>query len=240
MASEGTTCVPNLTAVRYPSVPNWGASAAGLDTSSTPEVESSGTFGGTEAATGPLPSVQDGATTETGSSATLEGPESATKALPSLSQDDSLSSLSTITASQSEGPSVEDEVESDDSGDGKENPLVKSHKATLTPFPADDTESLDSSHVGEPAFPPSGLLLWHYVQCVLRVFATEEFRSLPDVDFTEVPTRYHADDDDDDEEEENPLATYPSERFELFVASQQLKSEVLHWQAGTTDGQTPS
>ncbi|KIY63370.1 hypothetical protein CYLTODRAFT_360096 [Cylindrobasidium torrendii FP15055 ss-10] len=45
----------------------------------------------------------------------------------------------------------------------------------------------DAPWPGHPDNPPPGLFRWHYLQCVLRHYATQEYRLLPNISYHEVP-----------------------------------------------------
>ncbi|KAJ7485174.1 hypothetical protein B0H11DRAFT_2279429 [Mycena galericulata] len=45
--------------------------------------------------------------------------------------------------------------------------------------------------------PPPGLLRWHYLQCVLKRFAHNDYKNLANINFFELPLRMEGDSDDD-------------------------------------------
>jgi hypothetical protein len=55
--------------------------------------------------------------------------------------------------------------------------------------------------------PPPGLFRWHYLQCVLKRFAHEDYKNLENIDFSELPLRMEGDSDDDGTDSE---AEWPS------------------------------
>ena len=45
--------------------------------------------------------------------------------------------------------------------------------------------------------PPAGLFRWHYLQCVLKRFAHDDYKNLENIYFSELPLRMEGDSDDD-------------------------------------------
>ncbi|KAF8998746.1 hypothetical protein BDZ89DRAFT_1251621 [Hymenopellis radicata] len=60
--------------------------------------------------------------------------------------------------------------------------------------------------------PPAGLFRWHYLQCVLKKFANDDYRNLPNIHFSELPLRMEGDSDDDGTDSE---LEWPSKGFDL-------------------------
>ncbi len=60
--------------------------------------------------------------------------------------------------------------------------------------------------------PPPGLFRWHYLQCVLKRFAHDEYKDLPNINFPELPIRMEGDSDDDGTDSE---ADWPSKALDL-------------------------
>ncbi|KAJ7269355.1 hypothetical protein B0H12DRAFT_1044994, partial [Mycena haematopus] len=60
--------------------------------------------------------------------------------------------------------------------------------------------------------PLPGLFRWHYLQCVLKRFAHDDYRNLANIDFSELPLRMEGDSDDDGTDSE---AEWPSIGFDL-------------------------
>ena len=60
--------------------------------------------------------------------------------------------------------------------------------------------------------PPSGLLHWHYLQCVLKRFAHDDYKNLQNITFYELPLRMEGDSDDDGTDSE---AGWPSMGLDL-------------------------
>ncbi|KAJ7936647.1 hypothetical protein B0H13DRAFT_2303706 [Mycena leptocephala] len=56
--------------------------------------------------------------------------------------------------------------------------------------------------------PPPGLIRWHYLQCVLKKFGHADYKTLPNIKYSELPLRMEGDSDDDgtDSEAEWPSA----------------------------------
>jgi hypothetical protein len=85
--------------------------------------------------------------------------------------------------------------------------------------------------------PPTGVFDWHYLQCVLLRFGTDQYRQLPGIAFFIYPFKT-ADDESDDEFEVdvNGEPPYPSYRFDRIMALQREKlreqeqfKEVSQW-----------
>ncbi|KAF9048270.1 hypothetical protein BDZ89DRAFT_1057849 [Hymenopellis radicata] len=66
---------------------------------------------------------------------------------------------------------------------------------------------LESNHV-----PPAGLFRWHYLQCVLKKFAHDDYKNLPNIYYSELPLRMEGDSDDDGTDSE---ADWPSKALDL-------------------------
>ena len=60
--------------------------------------------------------------------------------------------------------------------------------------------------------PPPGLFRWHYLQCVLKRYAHEDYKNLEDIYFSELPLRMEGDSDDDGTDSE---LEWPSMAFDL-------------------------
>ena len=69
------------------------------------------------------------------------------------------------------------------------------------------------------ANPPPGVFAWHYIQCVLAKFATDEYKDLANINHINLPFRTEDDDDDDDPEFDDPRNVedppYPSYLLDL-------------------------
>jgi hypothetical protein len=75
----------------------------------------------------------------------------------------------------------------------------------------------NSDHVCEAQhadFPPAGLFAWHYTQCILKRFATAQFRGLEEVFFPEAPAPYRGD-SDNETDWESPVSP-PTSRSILY------------------------
>jgi len=69
--------------------------------------------------------------------------------------------------------------------------------------------------------PPPGLFRWHYLQCVLKRFAHDDYKSLENINFSELPLPMEGDSDDDGTDSE---AEWPSLSLDLGrVAEDSLK-----------------
>ncbi|KAF8191620.1 hypothetical protein K438DRAFT_1830836 [Mycena galopus ATCC 62051] len=83
---------------------------------------------------------------------------------------------------------------------------------TPTPYPI-----IHGHHAAPPRpqldkVPPPGLFRWHYLQCVLRRFAHDDYKNLTNIYFSELPLRMEGDSDDEGTDSE---AEWPSMGFDL-------------------------
>jgi len=92
--------------------------------------------------------------------------------------------------------------------------------------------------------PPVGVFNWHYLQCILRKFATDQYRNLPCVSYFNFPFRSIDDEDEDEDWDfddprniENP--PYPSYYWDLadwrYAQQQQAeedKNAIITWRSG--------
>lgn len=81
-----------------------------------------------------------------------------------------------------------------------------------------------SVHDGNDPLPPKGVFYWHYLQCVLLRFGTNEYKHLPNITFFVYPFRT-ADDEsegdfEDDTNNDSDEPPYPSYRFDRFMRQQ--------------------
>ncbi|KAF9030966.1 hypothetical protein BDZ89DRAFT_1064292 [Hymenopellis radicata] len=84
--------------------------------------------------------------------------------------------------------------------------------------------------------PHPGLFRWHYMQCVLRRFGTDEYKALPNIKHHERPFRSEDDDDDqfdDDGSFDWPSAVFDRGRLEASVEAEQAeqRARVVRWRA---------
>jgi hypothetical protein len=102
-----------------------------------------------------------------------------------------------------------------------------------------------SVHGGSEHLPPKGVFDWHYLQCVVQRFGTDQFKTVPNIAFFVCPFKT-ADDDSEDEFEDNdhdkepPCPTY---RFDRFMAKQWNKHReqedfrgMAQWSSGIISG----
>ena len=69
--------------------------------------------------------------------------------------------------------------------------------------------------------PPPGLFRWHYLQCVIKRFAHDDYKNLENIYFSELPLRMEGDSEDDGTDSE---LEWPSKVFDLGrVAGNSLK-----------------
>jgi hypothetical protein len=90
---------------------------------------------------------------------------------------------------------------------------------------------------GNIPLPPTGVFDWHYLQCVLLRFATDQYKQLANIAFFIHPFKT-ADDESDDEFEDdiNDEPPYPSYRFDRMTelkwekhCEQKKLKEVAQW-----------
>ncbi|KAF9043736.1 hypothetical protein BDZ89DRAFT_1059177, partial [Hymenopellis radicata] len=82
--------------------------------------------------------------------------------------------------------------------------------------------------------PPPGLLRWHYMQCVLRRFGTDDYKGLPNIKHHELPFRSEDDEDDQFEDDGSfdwPSAVFDRGRMEASVEAEQAeqRARVVRW-----------
>lgn len=96
------------------------------------------------------------------------------------------------------------------------------------------------------ALPPPGTFDWHYLQCVLGVFAAQDYKDYPGTKYYVHPFKTSDDSDSDDgwddeyfDDHPEIEPPYPSYRFDRHVAAQWEKQralernqEVAHWASG--------
>ena len=90
-----------------------------------------------------------------------------------------------------------------------------------------------SVHDGPKALPSKGVFDWHYLQCVAKRFATQDYKELPGIYFSVYPFKTNSDDTDDEfefEDYDGIEAPYPTYYFNRFLA-EQWRKQMLHEQA---------
>jgi len=103
-----------------------------------------------------------------------------------------------------------------------------------------------SVHAGSETLPPKGVFDWHYLQCVAKRFATQDYKELPGIYFSVYPFKTSDDDSDEEfefEDYDGVEPPYPTYRFDRFLAEQGRK-QMLHeraeavaqWTSGITPG----
>lgn len=90
------------------------------------------------------------------------------------------------------------------------------------------------------SLPPKGVFDWNYLQCVISVFGTSQYKNFPNIKFFVHPFKTSSDDSDDeytDNDEMQPPC--PSYRFDQFLAEQgkrqmaiERHEEVAQWSFG--------
>jgi len=102
-----------------------------------------------------------------------------------------------------------------------------------------------SVHDGSDHLPPKGVFDWHYLQCVVKRFGTDQYKTVPNIAFFVCPFKT-ADDDSEDEFEDNddnnepPFPTYPFDRFMAKQWNKHREQEgfrgMAQWSSGITSG----
>lgn len=99
---------------------------------------------------------------------------------------------------------------------------------------------------GSTALPPPGVFDWHYLECVIGTFATQDYKNFLDIEYDVHPFKTSDDSDSGDEldyecfdnhpEVEPP---YPSFHFDQYVAARwerrralERNQEVARWASG--------
>ncbi len=83
--------------------------------------------------------------------------------------------------------------------------------------------------------PSSGVFDWHYIQCVLQRFATEEYRGMDNIAYFALPFRTRDDDDYSDQfnnTQDPPYPSYPTLLTSGEVSSWRRKNTVKALRAG--------
>lgn len=76
-------------------------------------------------------------------------------------------------------------------------------------------------HGGSINLPPPGVFNWHYLQCVLKRFATPDYRSFNNIVHYEMPFKTSSDSDIDEFEDDGSAEPpYPSYRFDRYLQEQ--------------------
>lgn len=99
-------------------------------------------------------------------------------------------------------------------------------------------------HAGNQPLPPPGVFNWHYLQCVIHRFGTEEYKTLHNIYYFVYPFRTASDMDDEspgDFDDMNP--PYPTYHFDQILRQQsehiqavEHHQEVLQWISGIPAG----
>jgi hypothetical protein len=96
------------------------------------------------------------------------------------------------------------------------------------------------AHNAVSPLPPPGAFNWHYLQCIIGVFGTQQYKDFPDIKYFVYPFKT-ADDISDDEYEDNDETDppYPSYRFDRYLAEQgrrqmalERHEEMIQWSSG--------
>jgi len=100
------------------------------------------------------------------------------------------------------------------------------------------------AHNAVAPLPPPGAFNWHYLQCVIEVFGTPEYKNFPDIKYFVYPFKTAADISDDEYEDNDEIdPPYPSYRFDRYLAEQgrrqmvlERHEEVVQWSSGIPSG----
>ena len=86
-----------------------------------------------------------------------------------------------------------------------------------------------------PCNPPPGLFRWHYLQCVIRKFAHDDYKNLQNIHYHELPLRMEGDSDDEgtDSEYEWPSAVFDRGRaMQMDIAEHEERQRLIaEWAA---------
>nr|GAT50770.1 predicted protein [Mycena chlorophos] len=107
------------------------------------------------------------------------------------------------------------------------------------PAPYGSAANLPRLH-GYSASPPSqdegtappGMLQWHYLQCVLKMFGTESYRDLVTMVFPPHPMRIWADSESSDDELDEDWPSAPLDLARMAQQEEQVKREQIDWWIG--------
>jgi hypothetical protein len=75
-----------------------------------------------------------------------------------------------------------------------------------------------SVHDGTTSLPSKGTFDWHYMQCVIKVFGTSEYKNHPDIKFFIHPFKTDSDDSDSEYPDDQTEPPYPSYWFDQRLA----------------------
>ena len=77
------------------------------------------------------------------------------------------------------------------------------------------------AHSTVAALPPTGAFNWRYLQCVIGVFGTPEYKNFPNIKYFVYPFKT-ADEisEEEYEDDEDTDPPYPSYRFDRYLAEQ--------------------
>jgi hypothetical protein len=94
--------------------------------------------------------------------------------------------------------------------DGDITPNLHGHQVTLV------------KHGGSCKLPPTGVFNWHYLQCVIKWFGTDEYKNFMNVSYYVLPFKTDDDDDSHDEYNDNDESDppYPTYRFDRYLEQQ--------------------
>ena len=78
-----------------------------------------------------------------------------------------------------------------------------------------------AKHGGPCKLPPPGVFNWHYLQCVLKRFGTNDYKNFPNVRYYELPFKTIDDSDEEyDSDDEIDPPPYPSYGFDRYMSQQ--------------------
>ncbi|KIM44258.1 hypothetical protein M413DRAFT_443277 [Hebeloma cylindrosporum] len=94
--------------------------------------------------------------------------------------------------------------------------------------------------------PPPGIFNWHYMQCVIELFGTPQYKKFPNIKYFIHPFNTAADIADDEymyEDDDETEPPYPSYRFDRYLAEQgrrqmalERHEEMVQWSSGIPHG----
>jgi hypothetical protein len=101
-----------------------------------------------------------------------------------------------------------------------------------------------SIHAGNHPLPPPGVFNWHYLQCVILCFGTQQYRDIVNIYFSVLPFKTASDEDDESDgsfDDMNP--PYPSYHFDRFlqrrsdhIQALEHHNEILQWASSIPSG----
>ena len=98
-------------------------------------------------------------------------------------------------------------------------------------------------HGGSDQLPPKGVFDWHYLQCVVSRFGTDQYKNIPNIYYFVHPFKTADDDSEEEFEDDDDEPPYPTYRFDRFMAEQwekhreqEHRGEIAQWSSGVVSG----